>query len=187
VANDGLGGRGPLVGSWISRGWSAGLGVPADRADWAGDDPEAGLEGLVSVLVARRERPGRLWVCGYLVDTFCLGVKNALGPVPVTDGELPGFRPMFFQGMESVEAPEELGPHLVLGAVDYARTLGFEPHPDFAAAAGHLGRWTGPSALAFGCDGVPTFVPGPDDDRDRIVRTLTRTVGADGFRVVTPA
>ena len=29
----------------------------------------------------------------------------------------------------------ELARHLVFGAVDYARGLGFEPHPDFARGA----------------------------------------------------
>jgi len=43
----------------------------------------------------------------------------------------------------------------VFSAVEYARGLGFEPHADFAPAAGHLGPWTGPSAITFGRDGKP--------------------------------
>ncbi|WP_250556385.1 helix-turn-helix domain-containing protein [Pseudonocardia lacus] len=177
---------GTLVGVWVSRGWSAGLGVPDDHPDWD-DDPDAGMEGLVSVLLARRDRPQRLSVCGYLVDTYCLGVKNALGPMVMGDRELADFRPMFFQAMEPVEAPAELARHLVLGAVEYARTLGFQPHPDFAAVAGHLGELPGGSVLTFGRDGVPTYISGPDDDPARVVRTLTRTVGPDGFHAVTHA
>jgi hypothetical protein len=177
---------GTLVGTWVSRGWSAGLGVPDDRPDWS-DDPDAGLDGLVSVLVARREQPQRLSVCGYLVDTHCLGAKNALGPLVLGDRELPDFRRRFFQSLEPVQAPGELARHLVLGAVDYARSLGFEPHPDFTAAAGHLGEPLASSALTFGRDGVPTFIAGPDDDPARVIRTLTRAVGADGFHAVTHA
>ena len=178
---------GTLVGTWVSRGWSAGLTVPSDRPDWSADDADAGLEGLVSVLVARRDRPQRLSVCGYLVDTYCLGVKNALGPMVMGDRELPDFRRIFFQSMESVGAPDGLAPHLVFGAVDYARSLGFEPHPDFAAAAGPRGDRPDSSALTFGRDGVPTFISGPDDDPQRVIRTLTRTVGAEGFQAVTHA
>lgn len=177
---------GTLIGTWVSRGWSAGLTIPPDRPDWS-DDPDAGLDGLVSVLVARRDRPQRLSVCGYLVDTYCLGVKNALGPMVVGDRELPTFRGMFFQSLEPVEAPDELARHLVFGAVDYARSLGFEPHPDLAPAAGHLGDRPDSSVLTFGRDGVPTFISGPDDDPARVIRTLTRTVGADGFQAVTHA
>ncbi|MCO1653966.1 helix-turn-helix domain-containing protein [Pseudonocardia sp. S2-4] len=178
---------GTLVGTWVSRGWSAGLAVPPDRPDWSDDDADAGLEGLVSVLVARRDRPRRLSVCGYLVDTYCLGVKNALGPTVLGDRELPDFRRRFFQSMQWVEAPDELARHLVFGAVDHARSLGFEPHPDFAPAAAHLGDRPGSSALTFGRDGVPTFIAGPGDDPARVIRTLTRAVGADGFQAVTHA
>lgn len=39
--------------------------------------------------VARRHRTNRLSVCGYLVDSYCLGVKNALGPRVMRDRDLP--------------------------------------------------------------------------------------------------
>ena len=42
--------------------------------------PEDGMTGLAAAVVARRHRPQRVSVCGDLVDTFCLGVKNTLGP-----------------------------------------------------------------------------------------------------------
>lgn len=56
-----------------------------------------------------------------------------------------------------------------------------EPHPDFAAAAGHLDPLIDPSAIGFGCDGTPHYVQGPYDDADRIVRTLRERVGVDNF------
>jgi hypothetical protein len=67
-----------------------------------------------------------------------------------------------------LEAPLELARHLVFGAVEYARALGFEPAPGFAATAGELGEWVGPSVITFGQDGRPCFVQGPDDNADAI-------------------
>ncbi len=61
------------------------------------------------------------------------------------------------------------------------RGLGFEPHADFDAAADHLGRWTGPSAITFGRDGKPLYVEGPYDNTSAILKTLERTVGRDSF------
>jgi hypothetical protein len=48
-------------------------------------------------------------------------------------------------GTRAVAAPLELAQHLVLGAVDYARSLGFEPavEADFADTRRHLGPWEG--------------------------------------------
>ena len=72
----------------------------------------------------------------------------------------------------------------VVRAIDYARGLGFEPASDFAAAAGHLGPFTGSSAIRFGHDGKPLFVQGPHDDGARIIRKLEQAVGADNFHFI---
>jgi hypothetical protein len=78
-------------------------------------------------------------------------------------------------------APIELVCDLVLGAAEYGHGLGFAPHPDFEHARAHLGTWTAPGAITFGCDGKPTYAEGPYDDSEHVVRTLRRAVGRDGF------
>ena len=66
----------------------------------------------------------------------------------------------------------------------FHKSLGFDSHPDFAAAAGHLGSWIGPSPISFGKDGKPLYVFGPYDEHRSVVRTLQRTVGRGNFEVV---
>jgi hypothetical protein len=56
-------------------------------------------------------------------------------------------------------------------AVTYARGLGFEPHPDFEAARGHLGLWHGHGTIGFGREGRPLFVEGAADDVAGILLT----------------
>lgn len=173
-----------LLGCWINAGWSAGLGVP-DRADWRDPGTDEGVEGLLTVLVARRRRHRRkIKACTYLVDAYCLGVKNAMGPDEMDDRGLRSLTGLVFSAYPapSVSAPIDLVRDLVLGAVEYARGLGFAPHPDFERARPHLGPWEGPSSIAFGCDGQPLYINGPDDDTDQVLRTLRRTVGERGFR-----
>lgn len=177
-----------LVGCWVSPGWSSGLAVPG-RDEWPdvirGDEVADGVEGMATVVVARRKRSHRVSVCGYLVDTHCLGVKDVLGPQVMSDDELPAFRRMFFGPFEHLgaplEVPLELARHLVWGAADAARGWGFQPAADFAAAADHLGPWRETSAITFGRDGVPFYVQGPYDDADAVIRTLRSTVGDENF------
>ncbi|MCM3882901.1 helix-turn-helix domain-containing protein [Frankia sp. R82] len=156
-------------------------GDASDDGDGAEDvvepivlDARNSLGGLVTVLVARAHRWGSVSVCGYLADVYCLGVKNAMGPDVMMDVELPGFREQYFAAQSNgwQDAPLGLAADLVFGSVEYARGLGFEPHPDLAAAAGHLGSWAGPSAITFGKDGRPFYVSGPYDDPRRVMRTL---------------
>ena len=55
------------------------------------------------------------------------------------------------------------------------------PDPDFNRARDHLGPWSGPTAITFGCNGKPTYISGPHDNPDHVLRTLRRAVGRDGF------
>jgi hypothetical protein len=53
-----------LAGCWVSPGWSTGLTI-AENSGWPlRDDPDGGSDGLISVLVARQHRYGKVSVCG---------------------------------------------------------------------------------------------------------------------------
>jgi hypothetical protein len=178
-----------LVACWISPTWSNGLTV-GDHPDWPlGDDEATGTDGLVSVLVARRHRFDKVSVCCFLADVYCLGVKNALGPHIMDDLGLREFVRDYFFGYhrDPLAAPIELARELVFGSIEYARGLGFEPHPDFAAAQDHLGSWTGPSTITFGKAGKPVYVSGPHDNPRQIIRTLERTAGPGNYEFVSIA
>ena len=122
-------------------------------------------------------------MCSYLVDTWCLGVKNAMGPKRMGRRELEALTRQFYAPWQSrgIAIPLELAQHLVLGAVEFARRLGFEPHRDFQRARSALGSWAGPSAITFGLDGKPHYINGPYEDPQRVLATLERTVGRGGF------
>lgn len=169
-----------VVGCWVSPGWSQGLDAPAEWPD--ADGPDGIGNGLVSVLVAREHRRG-VSVTGYLVDVYCLGVKDVIGPKVMDGFDVRAYVRTFFRAYEApaVAAPIEMGRELVWGAVAYAKELGFEPHPDFARAASLLGAWEPTGAVRFGCDGKPYFVQGPRDNATRILRTLERSVGEGNF------
>ena len=174
-----------LVGCWISPGWSRDLHV-SSREGW--DDVDlgpAGPGGVALVLVARAGRRDDLRVCGYLVDTFCLGVKNAFGPQRMRRRELPGFVRTHFAAfpVPALPVPLELAQHVVHGAVAFAAGLGIEPHPDFEPVCEQLGELTEPCAITFGRQGRPLYVPGPYDESIAILRAIKAAVGSDGFAV----
>lgn len=176
-----------LLGCWISPGWSAGLGLDEAPAQWAAldplrsGDPETG--GLANVLIVRQQRASRVSVCGFLVDVYCLGVKNAVGPVPMGSGAVEEYTREFFGAFDDppVAVPLGLAQAVVHGAVVYARTLGFEPHADFDAAAPYLGRAAVPSPIRFGRDGMPFYISGPHDTPGAVVEVLDATVGAGNY------
>ena len=171
-------------------GLERGLGLDGEAEKWRAHDPGfGGSEGLVCALWARAHRYDKLTVCCCLVDAYCLGVKNAIGPRLMAEDELRSFVSRYFSSYDAppVEVPPELLQSLVLGAVDYADSLGLSPHPDFAAVRASLGAWTGPSPIRFGKEGRPFYVQGPDDDTYRILHTLRHQLGDGGFDFVAGA
>jgi hypothetical protein len=175
-----------LIGCWVSGGWSASIGTP-QRPDWPGSapSPKVGSSGLVQVLVARERGGSTAGVCFYLVDTWCLGVKDAAGPRTKERQRLGEFTAGLFSKYEepAVQVPLELAQQIVYGGIGYARGLGFEPHEDFARAAGYLGDWDGTCELTFGYDdGRPFYIAGPNDNSMKIMNRLRRTAGDGSFR-----
>ena len=175
----------PIFGSWVSPGWSSGLIVePRDGWDDVDLGPD-GPQGVALALVARADRHDRVSVCGWLVDLFCLGVKDTIGPEVMRGRDVPHFVRTYFMVFPAaaLRAPIELAEELVLGAVEFAARLGFPPHPDFARTRAHLGKLGDSRAITFGREGRPLYVAGPYDDPVEVMRTLESSVGSDGFAV----
>jgi hypothetical protein len=162
-----------LISCLVSRGWAAGLTVKGHR-DWPGVTDSDG-SGMASVLIARQRR-GKVYVCSYLIDTWCLGAKDAIPPTSTHRHPLPEIIEMTFRsyGGKPLTAPLDLAQQLVFGAVEYARGLGFKPHPDYRKCDGYLGDWDGACDITFGRDGQPTYIGGPYDDTARILRTIRK-------------
>ena len=176
---------------WVSAGWSSGLGLEATPGWAAHDRPSVDSErgGLVAVLVARdSERASRAQVAGFLLDVWCLGMKDAQPTDTMSHSELAGYRRLFFSNFEShLQVPAALARDLVFGSVAYARALGFEPHDDFEDAAGVLGDPAVQPAIRFGREGRPFYMDGPHDDPAYVLRTLEQAVGKGGFGYVVEA
>ncbi|MBM0740627.1 DNA-binding response regulator [Phormidium sp. CLA17] len=139
--------------------------------------------GLAVIILSRKAGFNRLEVCTYLVDLWCLGVKDVSGPrlmPPSTYKEFVEFayKP-FPAGVEAI--PLELAQAIVFGGIEYAKTLGFQPHSEFELVRSQLGNWDGTSALTFGRNGKPCYVNGPYDDPIKTLRILRETVGEGNF------
>lgn len=181
-----------VVGCWVNPGWSTGLDLDQAPPEWAASDPEGQnvddtlAGGLAGVMVARADRSSRVTVCGWLVDVFCLGVKNAMGPTTINSGALFNHSRRFFTafGASPRTVPLELAQHLVHGGVAYARSFGLEPHPDFAGTAPYLGSTPETCPIQFGHNGMPYFISGPQDDPRQIIATLETTAGRGNYHYI---
>ncbi len=143
--------------------------------------------GLAQVILSRQDG-NRFLLASYLVDYWCLGLKNCIPPRRKGKGDYELFKSsceLQFDECFVAITPEQ-AQAIVYGAVDYARSLGFEPDPDFNAKAQvHLGlRPETLIPIEFGQDGKPFFMSGPYDNTAKILETLEANVGEGNFHFV---
>lgn len=147
------------------------------------DGFEDSPNGMAQIIVARQDR-SQLEMSSFLVDYWCLGVKNALGPQKITSDKFVRMARDSFNTFDEpgVEITLEQAWAVIDGAIAYANKLGFPPHEDFEQAKAILGKPPeNMQAIECGKDGKPCYFSGPYDDAQAIMQQLTKAVGKGNF------
>lgn len=147
--------------------------------------------GFGTVVLARRNASGEFAVGFFLVDAFCLGIKDVgFQSLDVSEFELL---------METLEGATPLEPvepayarKLLREAAAYAQSVGFGPHRDFAKVEPLFGDVSADACDAtfrFGLAGKPFYVAGPIESSGTIRRRLEQLrqrLGEDGYDYLAP-
>ncbi len=152
---------------------------------WIGDD--LWTQGMGTVHVSRELPRGMVAASVFLIDRYCLGVKDVFARI-LNRAE---YDSTLVRKIKSKFATTDVSPakarKLVEAAVEYASDLGFPPHPDYPVAKlifGDIDAGECTEKFEFGKDGKPLFINGPNDTLERcllIRKTLERTQGPGGF------
>jgi hypothetical protein len=160
----------PIEGCWVQQGWDEG--------------------GLAVVVIARRQPNGNIVFGNYLVDLYCLGLKDTYfnADIPSSQFQHEFLPKMFRTAGKPIKISPDLAHEIIYGSIEYARQFGFRPHRDFAQSQFILDP---PDAhprtgkVKFGKDGKPFFISGPHDNVDAILRQLARTAGEGNYHFLT--
>ncbi len=143
-------------------------------------------QGIASAYIARRGPYDQVVGVVFLVDAYCLGVKD----VSVFYGAETRWNEIIRQQSENRRldpiAPEALR-KLVEGSVAYAKSFGIDPHRDWIKASPIFGDIDASKSLiefTYGKNGKPTYVSGPYDSPERIkqiMQALTQHAGEGNF------
>lgn len=140
-------------------------------------------------MIGRLLPNNRVAVVLFLVDRYCLGVKDCFGRLMVR-AEYDAFCRELDEKFEMEDYTPADVRKLVEGAVDYARNLGLEPHPDYHRVKtifGDIDVRDSREAFEYGSEGKPLFMNGPQDGPERcrrILSILQHSCGPDGFHVI---
>jgi hypothetical protein len=158
----------PLHGCWIMDGWQD--------------------TGITPVVVARLQNYDRIMFGVYMVDYYCLGIKNVYTRADYSrnrfEREL-----LRLCANAPVSCSVELAHELIYGALEYAEKLGFEPHPDFNKQKADqildpADAHPRTNGVTFGKDGKPLYISGPYDSEMKsrsVINMLMRTCGPGNF------
>lgn len=161
----------PVLHSWVSASlWNTGMG-------WA--------------CLSRESPNGAIAIATFLIDRYCLGIKDAWCDV-VSRFEYEDRVRRMGRKLDMQDMPPAGVRKLVESAVAYAESLGLHPHADYDKARGIFGDIDAsayPQEFEFGKNGKPFFVAGPYDTPERCARilsTLEERLGINGFHYMMP-
>ncbi len=143
-------------------------------------------DGIGYMVIVRREAEGQFVFAVFLVDVYCLGVKNAFWRAG-TKKDVDELN----RRMEETQKMREITPaclaKIVTEAVAYAKSFGFPPHPDYRHAAmllAGIDPSTCPDQFTFGRDGKPFYIQGPHESSAQAAAIMERIQDAGGHFLI---
>jgi len=146
---------------------------------------------MTTVLVARNHTNGNITVCSYLVDLFCLGVKDSMYLFNVPVQQYQEFKEKVNGEMEMTEVDYTLAHNIVYAGIEFAEEFGFKPHKDYESVTKYMLEEDTEDIelieIECGNDGRPYYIRGPfeDDAKARkIIAQLEKNAGPGNYDFV---
>ncbi len=142
--------------------------------------------GMGTLVLARGVTRHHVALSSFLIDVFCLGVKDVMFESVESD--------VFEMYMDATDAGSPVisvdpsyARKLLRELAGWSQSIGFAPHRDFVAVErifGDVSADASDAVFRFGYDGKPLYIPGPTDTAALIRRRigqLQKSLGDDGF------
>ena len=142
--------------------------------------------GIGYVVAARQKSSQTLRCAAFIVDTFCLGVKDCMLK-KCGAAEYVALKEKLGEASSLSRVEPSYAKKFLEDAVSYAKNIGFSPHADFQRyfnAFSDVDSSECRKIFSFGKDGKPFYIQGPKDSDQkaaRIVRTLGAKLGSGGY------
>ncbi len=150
--------------------------------------PDWQESGMAHVIVTRVRPSGNLVMSSFLVDTFCLGVKDAGYHENMTPSDFEEYLNNYRKGMGLEEISYNEAHNIIYGAIAFAEEGGIKPNKEFDPAGYILEEDTEDIPLIeydFGKNGKHFLVINPDRKEIPYYHTLKKKLG-DDFEFVMP-
>jgi hypothetical protein len=121
--------------------------------------------GMGTLVLARGATLHHFAFSVFLIDTFCLGIKDVM--FESVEGEVfEIYMDAMDAGSPIVSVDPSYARKLLRDLAAWSQSIGFAPHRDFAAVErmfGDVSADASDAVFRFGRDGKPVYIPGPND------------------------
>ncbi|MDO8899371.1 MAG: hypothetical protein Q7V19_17090 [Bacteroidales bacterium] len=147
--------------------------------------------GIAQVVVARKHSNGNITAGFYLVDLYCLGVKDSTFIFNNTEVEYNAMLNEYFPRKTRSSISYALAHNIIYAAIEFADSFGFKPEKTFTEVTQYILEEDTDEVelidVECGYNGKPLFIKGPFDDKiktNRIINQLEQTAGPNNYYVV---
>ena len=144
--------------------------------------------GLASIIITRinPKFSSHVTTSHYLVDMFCLGVKDAFIKHKLSLTEYFAYKTIMIDSNEGVEnISYENVRSIIFGGLHYAKSLGFPPHKDWHIAQHAIEpERSYINKFSFGKDGKPCYIQGPHDHKRFCLNDIIEIIGRYNGKIV---
>lgn len=143
-------------------------------------------DGMGTLLLARGVTPYDVALGTFLLDAYCLGIKDVMFGV-VDEDEFEMYVETMGAASPLISVEPTYARKLLRELAAWARSIGFPPQRDFAAVEQLFGDVSADACeqvFRFGRDGKPIYMPGPSESSSLIrgrIEQLRKRLGDDGF------
>ena len=153
-------------------------------------NPDYQDTGLASIVVSRIHAGGTITWGSFLVDIFCLGLKQTAYQFNVTEAEYEEKVEHLFSMQNNEPVAYVLVHNIIYGAIGYAEDLGFKPWDKDWQITQYILEEDDERVelieLEFGDNRRPKLTPGPYDNVRAIRAQLEKTVGEGNYDYIGP-
>lgn len=147
--------------------------------------------GTTQIIIARQHASGNLTLGVYMIDLYCLGVRDTHYRFNTTPEDYDDLLDMLNQDFDMQKVNYSLVHNIIFAAKEYAAELGFKPHKDFTSVSEYLLEEDTDEIelieIECGRKGKPLFIQSEfvtDAEAKRIMSQLEKAVGKGNFDVI---
>lgn len=144
--------------------------------------------GIAEIIIAHSHVNGNITLGLYLVDTYCLGLKDSFFRFNISIEEYNDLKAEFFSDMEAEKCDYMLAHNIIFGAIEFAEEFGFHPCKDFLKTTVNVLEKDDDHIelidIEFGLNGKPCIFIGPNDNYANAIARLEKTAGLGNFEII---